>query len=226
MSSVADAPAEEANADEDVGQGALGGFLMALRTRGVRDPALLLAIERTPRLPFVPPGCGPFVHHDIALPIACGQQATSPFAVAEALLHLAPESHHRVLEIGTGSGWQAAVLSKLAKSVVTIERFRQLQQDADPRLRRHGSGNVFCLHGDGATGHAAAAPYDRVIFNAAITAVPPELLRQLSRDAQVIAPVIAAEGQQLSSFNPADGRWRPIAPANFAEMRAGRALAL
>ncbi len=173
----------------------------------------------------MPPTCAPYAHHDMALPIACGQQATSPFTVAEALLHLDVGPGHRVLEIGTGSGWQAAILSRLARSVVTVERFRTLHGEAEERLRRLGLANVACIHGDGGLGHAGGAPYDRVILNAAIATLPPELLRQFAPDGFVIAPLLVAGVQQLSRYSAAEGRWTSLAAASFADLRAGAALA-
>ncbi len=229
MSSAAEEAAEPSTAGDEAGadsiEGALGGFLLALRTRGIRDPDLLLAIERTPRGRFLSPDHAPFAQHDMALPIACGQQATSPFVVAEALLHLEPTPRHRVLEIGTGSGWQAAVLARRSRSVVTIERFATLQRAAEDNLRRLGFANVTCLHGDGSLGHEAGAPYDRIIVNGAVPALTPLLLRQLAPNGVVVAPLLAGEGQQLSRFTAADGRWTPMAPASFSDLRAGIALA-
>ncbi len=206
-------------------EGALGGFLLALRTRGIRDPELLLAIERTPRAFFLPPAAAPFAQHDMALPIPCGQQATSPFVVAETLLHLEPTPRHRVLEIGTGSGWQTAILARRSRSVVTIERYATLHREAEARLGRLGLSNVTCLHADGALVHGAGAPYDRIVVNAAMASIPPELLRQLAPNGILVAPLLGGGGQQLSRYVAADARWTPLAPASFSDLRAGIALA-
>ncbi len=229
MSSAAEEAADPSTAGDEAGaaavEGALGGFLLALRTRGIRDPDLLLAIERTPRGHFLSPDNAAFAQHDMALPIPCGQQATSPFVVAEALLHLEPTPRHRVLEIGTGSGWQAAVLSRRSRAVVTIERFATLHAEAGHRLRRLGCANVTCLHDDGTLGHADGAPYDRIIVNAAIPALPVALLRQLAPNGVAVAPLLVEGGQQLARFTAAEGRWTPLAPAGFSHLRAGVALA-
>ncbi len=229
MSSAAEEAPETSTAGEDAGpdavEGVLGGFLLALRTRGIRDPELLLAIERTPRARFLSADYAAFAQHDMALPIPCGQQATSPFVVAEALLHLEPTPRHRVLEIGTGSGWQAAVLARRSRSVVTIERFAALHRDAEDRLRRLGLANVTCRHGDGALGAAEDGPYDRIIVNAAVAALPPILLRQLAPNGVVVAPLLAGGAQHLARFTAADGQWTALAPASFSDLRAGVALA-
>jgi len=214
-----------AEADGDSERGALGGFLLTLRSRGIRDGALLLAIERAPRAAFLPRNCAAFAYQDLAVPIACGQQATSPFVAAEALSHLDIGPQHRVLEIGTGSGWQTAVLARLAREVVTIERFETLHRAADASLAELGVDNALRLHGDGAAGHAARAPYDRIVFNAAIAALPPEVVRQAAPDAIIVAPLIGDGGQHLARRALSEGAWVRLSPSGFAEMRSGRALA-
>lgn len=169
---------------------ALGGFMLALRARGHRDTALMQALEGAPRGAFLPLPYLGFAYQDLALPIGCGQEATSPFAVVEAVSHLGVGPQHSVLEIGTGSGWQTAILARLGRAVVSMERFSTLAREAERRLGRLGVGNTVVAHGDGAAGLPEAAPFDRVILNAAVDALPPAIAAQLAPDAVVLAPLV------------------------------------
>ena len=117
-------------------------FLLTLRQRGIGDQAVLRAMEQVPRAAFVPGGASAGAHADQALPIDCGQTISQPYVVAYMTERLALKPHHRVLEIGTGSGYQAAILSKLAREVVSIERFRTLADHARDRLR-YAAGNFY-----------------------------------------------------------------------------------
>ena len=132
-------------------------FMLMLRRRGISDQAVLRAMDEVPREHFVEPGYADTAYADQALPIACGQTISQPYVVAYMTEQLAVEPHHRVLEIGTGSGYQAAVLSRLAREVVSIERYRTLADTARMRLKTLGYHNVDVLVGDGLSGVAGAA---------------------------------------------------------------------
>jgi protein-L-isoaspartate(D-aspartate) O-methyltransferase len=171
-------------------------FLLTLRRRGIGDQAVLRAMEEVPRARFVEPGFTKTAYADQALPIACGQTISQPYVVAYMTEQLALRPHHRVLEIGTGSGYQAAVLSRLAREVVTIERYRTLAGEARERLAALGYANVEVIVGDGMAGCPDRAPFDRIIVTAATEAVPPALLAQLADDGIMVLPVGPTNGPQ------------------------------
>src|SRR6478672_3456659 len=154
---------------EDVGR---MEFLLTLRRRGIGDQAVLRAMDEVPRARFVDPGFLDSAYADQALPIACGQTISQPYVVAYMTEQLSVRPHHRVLEIGTGSGYQAAVLSRLVREVVSIERYRTLAELARKRLAALGYENVEVVVGDGLSGVPARAPYDRIIVTAAAESVP------------------------------------------------------
>jgi protein-L-isoaspartate(D-aspartate) O-methyltransferase len=171
-------------------------FLLTLRRRGIGDQAVLRAMEEVPRARFVEPGFTKTAYADQALPIACGQTISQPYVVAYMTEQLALRPHHRVLEIGTGSGYQAAVLSRLAREVVTIERYRTLAGEARERLAALGYANVEVIVGDGMAGCPDRAPFDRIIVTAATEAVPQALLAQLADDGIMVLPVGPTNGPQ------------------------------
>lgn len=157
--------------------------------RGVRDAAVLHALREVPREAFLPPELAEFAYRDAPLPIACGQTISQPYIVAlmTAALRLAPGD--RVLEIGTGSGYAAAILSRAAREVVTIERHEELADVARARLRDLGYDNVAVHHGDGTLGWSAGAPYDAIVVAAGGPAVPEALLDQLAVGGRLVIPV-------------------------------------
>src|SRR4249920_1723433 len=142
-------------------------FQLALRRRGISDQAVLRAMDEVPREHFVAAELVDSAYADQALPIACGQTISQPYVVAYMTEQLEVEPNHRVLEVGTGSGYQAAVLSRLAREVVSIERYRTLADQARERLRSLGYDNVDVVVGDGFAGVPGRAPYDRIIITAA-----------------------------------------------------------
>ena len=163
---------------------------MELRAEGITDPDVLGAIERTPREEFVPEQFRTQAYHNTALPIGQGQTISQPFIVG--LMTQALELHKRakVLEIGTGCGYQAAVLSRLCRRVYTIERHRALARDAIMRLYELGYSNVTTAIGDGAKGWPEQAPFDRIIATAAAPdEVPQELFDQLADGGILVAPI-------------------------------------
>jgi protein-L-isoaspartate(D-aspartate) O-methyltransferase len=165
--------------------------------RGVRDEALLGAMRELPRHLFVPEERQLDAYEDRPLGVGEGQTISQPYMVALMTETLAPQPHHRVLEIGTGSGYQAAILGRLAGSVITIERHAALAAQAGAALDRVGTTNVEIVIGDGTEGYPPAAPYDRILVTAGAPAVPPALKAQLAENGRLVVPVGTADMQQL-----------------------------
>ena len=164
-------------------------FQLALRRRGISDQAVLRAMDEVPRENFVGPDFAESAYADHALPIACGQTISQPFVVAYMTEQLAVEPQHRVLEIGTGSGYQTAVLSRLAREVVSIERYRTLADTARDRLAALGYANATVRFADGMAGVQDLAPFDRIMVTAAADEVPGELVAQLRDGGKMILPL-------------------------------------
>ena len=171
-------------------------FQLSLRRRGISDQAVLRAMEEIPREMFVEAADRADAYRDSALGIACGQTISQPFVVAYMTEQLQLLRHHRVLEIGTGSGYQAAILSRLCDHVLTIERYRTLADQARARLARLGCDNVEVVLGDGFEVPADAGNFDRIIVTAAMEQVPDALGERLDRDGILIAPVGPLHGTQ------------------------------
>ena len=171
-------------------------FLLTMRRRGIGDAAVLRALDEVPREHFVGHEFQGAAYADQALPIACGQTISQPYIVAYMTEQLAVRPHHRVLEIGTGSGYQAAVLSRLAREVVSIERYRTLAELARSRLAALSYNNVEVVVGDGFAGMPSLAPFDRIIVTAAAEEVPPALLGQLGEGGVMVLPIGPHEGAQ------------------------------
>src|ERR1700730_4438197 len=171
-------------------------FQLTLRRRGISDQAVLRAMEEIPREVFVEPADRGDAYRDSALPIACGQTISQPFVVAYMTEQLQLQKHHRVLEIGSGSGYQAAILSLLCKQVLTIERYRTLADGARARLERLGCDNVEVMLGDGFDVPAGAGNFDRIIVTAAMEQIPEGLIQRLEPGGILIAPVGPHHGTQ------------------------------
>jgi protein-L-isoaspartate(D-aspartate) O-methyltransferase len=172
-------------------------FQLILRRRGISDQAVLRAMEDIPREIFVEESDRGGAYLDSALPIACGQTISQPFVVAYMTEQLQLRNYHRVLEIGTGSGYQAAILSRLARDVVTLERFRFLAERAKTRLAQLDCTNVEVLVGDGFSVPDSAGRFDRIIVTAAMEAIPDDLTRLLEPDGVLVAPVGPPAGSQM-----------------------------
>ena len=164
-------------------------FMLTLRRRGIGDAAVLRAMDEVPREYFVDDQFREAAYADRALPIACGQTISQPYVVAYMTEQLGVQPDHRVLEIGTGSGYQAAVLSRLTREVVTIERYRTLADAARARLDTLGYRNVEVRFGDGLAGAPDRAPFDRIIVTAATDSVPEALVRQLAPGGVMVMPL-------------------------------------
>ena len=179
--------------DNDVGR---MEFLLTLRRRGIADKAVLKAMDEVPRGQFVEPGFAGEAYADQALPIACGQTISQPYVVAYMTEQLGVKPAHRVLEVGTGSGYQAAVLSRIAREVVSIERYRTLAETARKRLAALGYNNVEVVTGDGLAGVPARAPFDRIIITAAAERIPQTLVDQLAEGGVMLLPLGPHNGPQ------------------------------
>ena len=164
-------------------------LIKELRRQDVKDERVLAAIENTPRELFVDAPFADSAYHNSALPIACGQTISQPFVVAYMTEKLQIGDNMRVLEIGTGSGYQAAVLSPLCRRVYTIERHRPLLDKARERFTALKLENVVTKHGDGFTGWPEQAPFDRILLACAVQQVPQALVDQLKFGGILIAPV-------------------------------------
>jgi protein-L-isoaspartate(D-aspartate) O-methyltransferase len=171
-------------------------FLLTLRRRGIGEASVLRAMDEVPREYFVEDAFTDAAYADRALPIACGQTISQPFVVAYMTEQLAVERSDKVLEVGTGSGYQAAILSRLAREVTTIERYRTLAEAASARLRTLGYRNIEVRHGDGLAGAPDQAPFDRIVVTAAAEAVPEALLGQLADNGVMVLPLGPQAGPQ------------------------------
>ena len=171
-------------------------FQLSLRRRGISDQAVLRVMEDVPRELFVEPADRGDAYRDTALGIACGQTISQPFVVAYMTEQLSLQKSHQVLEIGTGSGYQAAILSGLCKWVLTIERYRTLADRARKRLEDLGCDNVEVMVGDGFDIPAGAGNFDRILVTAAMEQIPSALAERLEPEGVLIAPVGPQHGVQ------------------------------
>ena len=204
-------------------------FQLALRRRGISDQAVLRAMDEVPREHFVSTELVDSAYADQALPIACGQTISQPYVVAYMTEQLEVEPQHHVLEVGTGSGYQAAVLSRLARDVVSVERYRTLADTARERLKTLGFTNVTIIAGDGFAGVPAQAPFDRIIVTAAAEEVPEALVAQLAEGGKMMLPLGPRDGTQhlvkltktvqgLSRQNLIAVRFVPLLPGQAREL--------
>ncbi|MGP8232691.1 MAG: protein-L-isoaspartate(D-aspartate) O-methyltransferase [Methylovirgula sp.] len=178
---VAEEDAAAARAEEKA------AFLLRLRSSGIRDLNLLRALEKIPREMFVPHRFVDLARRDLALPIGCGQTLSQPSLVARMIAALGVAREHRVLEIGTGSGYATAILAEIGAQVVSIERFQTLAIAARLRLERLGKQNVEVIFADGLAVPAAAGPFDRILIHARLDEVPPSLVALLVTDGRIVA---------------------------------------
>ena len=186
--------------EPETSQTRMARLILALRSQGVTDPRVLEAIERTPRELFTPDLFKERAFEDSALPIACGQTISQPFIVGLMTQALTLEPRARVLEIGTGSGYQTAILSRLARLVYTVERYRTLMKEAEERFKTLGLTNVITRFGDGGEGWAEQAPFDRILVTAAAPEEPKKLLAQLKPNGVLVAPIGKGPVQSLRRY--------------------------
>ena len=171
-------------------------FQLTLRRRGISDQTVLRTMEEVPRDLFVEASDRDAAYRDSALPIACGQTISQPFVVAYMTEQLQLQKSHRVLEIGAGSGYQAAVLSRLTREVLTVERYRKLADAARARLEKLDYHNVEVMLGDGLNLPPNIGPFDRIIVTAAVEQIPENLIERLEVGGILIAPVGPHQGVQ------------------------------
>ncbi len=180
-----------------------------LIARGIRDPRVLEALGTLPRHRFVDPAFAARAYADHALPTVEGQTISQPYIVARMLELCELEPWHRVLEIGTGTGYQTALLARLVERVFSVERVAALLRAAQRQLEGLGIQNVALRHGDGSLGWQEFAPYDRVLVAAAAPRVPDALRAQLGERGVLVIPVGGPQSQHLEVWRRADGdRWQ------------------
>ena len=213
-------------ADESVGR---MEFLLSLRQRGISDPAVLRAMDEVQRENFVDEEFSQSAYADQALPISCGQTISQPYVVAYMTEQLGLLPHHRVLEVGTGSGYQAAILSRLAAQVITVERYRTLAELARSRFESLGYANITVRLGDGLTGVPEFSPYDRILVTAAAERIPESLTDQLAQDGVIVLPLGPhQEAQRIVKLTKMNGslkredliwvRFVPLLPGQAREL--------
>lgn len=191
-----------------------------LQDKGIRDLAVLRAIDTVPRHLFVPPTVRHRAYEDAALPIGNSQTISQPYVHARAIEQLMLTGKERVLEIGTGSAYQTALLAELAAQVFSVERFRELLDRARPLLAQANVRNVSLSLGDGTLGWREYAPYDGIVVSAGAPAVPPALESQLAEGGRMLIPIGDKEEQMLTLFTKRGGRLerRDITPVRFVPL--------
>ena len=201
-------------------RGARRRLVETLQTMGIRDLAVLRAVDLTPRHLFVPTGVRHRAYEDSALPIGNGQTISQPSVHARYLELLHLTGKERVLEVGTGTGYQTALLSNLAAQVFSIERVPALYEQAREILRQLDVRNVSMLLGDGTIGWREYAPYDAILVSAGAPTVPAPLLDQLAEGGTLLIPLGGKDEQILVSFERHDGTItrRDIAPVRFVPL--------
>jgi protein-L-isoaspartate(D-aspartate) O-methyltransferase len=191
-----------------------------LRRRGIHDRRVLEAMQSVPRDAFVLPELSGQAYADRALPIDCGQTISQPFIVALMTEALDLTGAERVLEIGTGSGYQTAILCRLAAHVVSIERHADLTASARVALERVGCRNVELMVGDGSTGWTVGAPYDRILVAAGTSECPPALIDQLADGGRLVIPLGDSESQVLQRLTKRGEQriWEELVPCRFVPL--------
>ncbi len=189
--------------------------------RGVHDERVLQALREVPRHRFVPPALRDQAYADAPLPIGSGQTISQPYIVAYMTALLGLRGDEKVLEVGTGSGYQAAILARLAREVHTIERLPHLAEQARQRLADLGLGNVTVHVGDGSQGLPALAPFDAILVAAAAPAVPQPLLEQLTIGGKLVLPVGSRGFQRLERWLRTPKGWEreALEPVAFVPLR-------
>ncbi len=201
-------------------RGARARLVDALREKGIRDLAVLRAFEMTPRHAFLPTGLRHRAYEDAPLPIGNGQTISQPWVHARYLELLRLTGKERVLEIGTGSGFQTVLLAHLVAQVFSIERIPALMQQAQQNIQRAGVSNVSLLVGDGSIGWREYAPYDAILVGAGSPSVPQPLLDQLADGGRLLVPIGDREEQKLVLAERKEGRidMQDVAPVRFVPL--------
>jgi protein-L-isoaspartate(D-aspartate) O-methyltransferase len=192
-------------------------FLLGLRARGVLNTATLRAFERVSRIEFVGHHFADLVHEDIALPIACGQSQTSPGNLARMLAALGASSSDRILEVGTGSGYSAALLSHIGLSVISLERYRSLAEAAKTRFERLGLANISVRHADGSRGLIAEGPFNRIIVHCAVEGAIEPFLEQLTPGGALVGVLRVGRVTELTRWRRSEGN-RSVEMDHFGQL--------
>ena len=215
------------------GPEAIAEFLLRLRVKGVRDLAVLRAMEAVPRQHFVPHRYADLATRDLALPIACGQTMSEPFLIARMLEALAPTPASRVLEIGAGSGYTSALLARVCLDVLAIERYQSLATQARTRLHSLGIGNAAVVWGDGLEVPSAAGVFDRLVIHAVVDEVPVSLKDRIAAEGIMVYARSGAIGagvkqRLVRAVRSSDGEWTetPICPSRLRGLDQGQSLGL
>lgn len=193
-----------------------------IKKRGIHQPRILEAFLHTPRHEFVPPAYKDLAYHDRPLPIGNGQTISQPYIVALMTQMIAPHPDHIVLEIGTGSGYQAAILSFLVARVYSIERHETLFNQAQLVLKQLDYKNIHLYHGDGSQGLPDEAPFDSILITAAAPQIPPVLFQQIRTGGKIVAPVGSPDNQILVRWTKTDQETfikEEITPVAFVPLR-------
>ncbi|MFC7290249.1 protein-L-isoaspartate(D-aspartate) O-methyltransferase [Hirschia litorea] len=201
-------------------------LILELRQAGVMDNRVLSAIERTPRAIFVPDEYRDMAYDNRQVPIACGQELSLPVMVGRMVQALDVQAEHSVLEVGTGVGYQAAVLSLLAKRVYSIERFRTLHDMAKDTMTSLELNNVRLFHADGLDGLSDHAPFDRIILTGAISLAPYKLAQQLNSGGIMVAPVEKDGFQHINVYKRIENqveKLTTLGPSKFLPLIIGAA---
>lgn len=193
---------------------ARAGLILNLRQHGVTDPEILRAFETVPHESYVPPDYAEYAYRESSLPIDCGQSITAPGILAQLLVPLAPQGVNKVLEVGTGSGYSAALLARMARRVFSVEKYRTLASSAQARWQAEGITNVVGLHEDGLLGLEQQAPFERILLTGSVSEVPEDLVEQLADGGIAVMAVGApADRQAILRIERADD--------SFVETEAG-----
>jgi protein-L-isoaspartate(D-aspartate) O-methyltransferase len=196
-------------------------LVTASRAAGVQEPRVLKAIEMVPRVAFVPPDLAAYAYGDTPLPIPHDQVTTQPSLVARMVEALALIRSDRVLEIGTGYGWQTALLARLAGEVWSIERWDDIARTARSNLQRQSIANVHVVVGDGTRGLPERAPYDAILVAAAFPTVPAPLAEQLAESGRLVQPIGSGGADEVILFEKRSGvleRTRLVSGAHFVRL--------
>ncbi|MEO7086910.1 MAG: protein-L-isoaspartate(D-aspartate) O-methyltransferase [Gemmatimonadaceae bacterium] len=201
-------------------RGARERLVETLREKGITDLSVLRAVEMTPRHAFIPTGLRHRAYEDAPLPIGNGQTISQPYVHAVYLQQLKLTGAERVLEIGTGSGYQTVLLAHLVAQVFSIERIGALLQQAQDNIHRTGVNNVSLLHGDGTIGWREYAPYDAILVGAGSPMIPQPLIDQLAEGGRLLIPIGDRDEQKLILVRKTNGQIdkQEVAPVRFVPL--------